>query len=102
MAEAITGNEKLSSHNRFTVPTRLLIILIVALAIPVVWYSFFRTTPPPSAACEDQYDTLVIQAKTELTHGNRIAAINSLIAARNKLRDCQTPSAKDVTPMWRN
>jgi hypothetical protein len=102
MAEAITGNQKLGSRSRMPLSKRLVIILVLALAIPVVWLSVFRSSASPTTACDDQYDTLVKQAKAELTNGDRTAAINSLIAARNKLRDCQTPTAKDVAPMWRN
>lgn len=102
MADAITGNEKLGARSGMTVSKRLLIILVLTLAIPVVWLSVFRSAASPTTACDTQYDGLVKQAKAELTNGDRTAAINSLIAARNKLRDCQTPTAKDVAPMWRN
>lgn len=102
MAEAITGREKLGSRTRTPVSKRLLIVLVLTLAIPVVWLSVFRSSASPTTACDAQYDALVKQAKAELTNGDRTAAINSLIAARNKLRDCQTPTAKDVAPMWRN
>jgi hypothetical protein len=102
MAEAITGTEKLDLGSRVMTFKRVLIILALTIAIPVVWLSVFRSSASPTTTCDDQYDTLVKQAKVELTNGNRTGAINSLIAARNKLRDCQTPTAKDVAPMWRN
>jgi hypothetical protein len=53
-------------------------------------------------ACDAQYDVLVKRAKEQLINGDRAAAIDSLIAARAKLRDCGPPSAKDVTPLWKN
>jgi hypothetical protein len=102
MAEAISGPDKLTSRSRMRLSKRLLIILTLTLAIPVVWFSVFRSAAQSPVTCEAQYDTLVKQAKTELTAGDRTAAINSLIAARNKLRDCETPTAKDVAPIFRN
>jgi hypothetical protein len=102
MAEAITGTEKLGAPGRMASSKRLIVILVLSLAIPVVWFTVFRSTASPAATCDSQYDALVQQAKAELTNGNRTAAINFLIAARNKLRDCQTPTAKDVAPMWGN
>jgi hypothetical protein len=100
MAEAITSTAKLDA--RSSMSKRLLIILVLALALPALWFSVFRTAASPTVTCDAQYDSLVKQAKAELINGDRTAAINSLIAARNKLRDCQTPTAKDVAPMWRN
>ena len=102
MTEAISRTEKIGAPSHMTPSKRLIIILALSLAIPLLWFSVFRSTVSPAAACDSQYDALVQQAKAELTDGNRTAAINSLIAARNKLRDCQTPSAKDVAPMWGN
>jgi hypothetical protein len=102
MAEAITGTEKLGSSKRMTVSKRSLIILVLVFTIPVIWFSVFRSTASPTVACDEQYDGLVKQAKAELINGDRTAAINSLMAARSKLRDCQTPTAKDVAPMFRN
>ncbi len=81
---------------------RLLIVLATALAVPVVWLSEFRSAAETPVACDVQYDTLVKQAKQQLIDGDRPAAISSLIAARKTLRDCETPTAKDVAPIWRN
>jgi hypothetical protein len=81
---------------------RLLIVLALALAVPIVWLSGFRSAAQTPVACDVQYDALVKQAKEELINGDRTAAINSLIAARAKLRDCETPTAKEVAPIWSN
>jgi hypothetical protein len=102
MAEAITGSEKLSSGARMRMSKPLIIILTLIIAIPVVWFSVFRSTAGVPVSCDAQYDALVKQAKAQLSSGDRTATINSLIAARNKLRDCETPSAKDVAPIFRN
>ena len=80
----------------------VLVALILAASMPLVWFFGFRSAAQTRTPCEEEYDTLVKQAKQELIDGDRSAAVNSLIAARPKLRDCQPPSAKDVAPMWHN
>ena len=89
-------------RSRMMPSKRLLIILTLALAVPVVWFTAFRSAAQAPLTCEAQYSALVKQAKADLINGDRTAAINSLIAARNKLRDCQPPTAKDVAPIWPN
>jgi len=81
---------------------QLLIALALAVLVPVIWLSGFRSAAEPRVACEVQYDELVKQAKEQLINGDRAAAINSLIAARSRLRDCGPPTARDVTPVWPN
>jgi hypothetical protein len=103
--ESDRGNnapEKLSPLRLMVRSRRLLIILTIAIAVPVIWLSGFRSAAQAPVACDVQYDALVKQAKEELINGDRTAAINSLIAARARLRDCETPTAKDVAPIWRN
>ena len=102
MAQQMTGPEKLSLGSRMAPSKWLLIILTLALAVPVIWLTGFRSAAEAPVTCDAQYNALVKQAKADLINGDRTAAINSLIAARNKLRDCQTPTAKDVAPVWRN
>ena len=102
MAEEMTGPAKLSLRSRMAPSKRLLILLALAFAVPVMWLIGFRSTAEAPVTCDAQYNALVKQAKADLINGDRTAAINSLIAARNKLRDCQTPTAKDVAPVWRN
>ena len=102
MAEAITGLEKPGSGSRMTRSKWLLIVVALTCAVPVLWFTAFRSAAEAPLTCDAQYEALVKQAKAELTNGNRTGAINSLLAARNKLRDCETPSAKDVAPIWRN
>ena len=41
------------------------------------------------ASCTDRYNALLGQAKASLVKGDRVAAINSLIAAKIQLRTCQ-------------
>jgi len=41
------------------------------------------------STCGDHYNALLTQAKAALTHGNRAAALNSLVAAKAQLRICQ-------------
>jgi hypothetical protein len=101
LADEITGQRK-SSMPGSRMTKRLLVILVLTLLIPALWFTEFRSSAEPPATCDAQYDTLVKQAKADLIGGNRTAAINSLIAARNKLRDCETPSAKDVAPIYPN
>ena len=79
-----------------------LLVLIPAIAVPVIWLSGFRSAAQTPLTCDAAYNALVKQAKEELINGDRTASINSLIAARAKLRDCETPTAKDVAPIWPN
>jgi hypothetical protein len=101
MASATVSDPEKSIRavRRLTLPMKMLLISFLALLIPVIWFSVFHTTETPNDACNAQYDELVKQAKTELTNGDRRGALNSLIAARNKLRDCQAFNAKDVDPL---
>jgi hypothetical protein len=94
--------EKVISLRLMARSKRLLILLTLAIAVPVIWLSGFRTAAQAPVACDVQYDALVKEAKEQLINGDRTAAINSLMAARARLRDCETPSAKDVAPIWRN
>lgn len=102
MAEEIKRSERAGLLRRWARSKGLLIIVILATAVPVIWLSGFRSSAEPPVDCDVQYSVLVKQAKAELINGNRTAAINSLIAARAKLRDCETPSARDVAPIWPN
>jgi hypothetical protein len=79
-----------------------LLVLIPAIAVPVIWLSGFRSAAETPVSCDVAYNALVKQAKEDLINGDRAASINSLKAARAKLRDCETPTAKDVAPMWPN
>jgi len=90
------------SRLRLTRSKSFVIFVALALAILIVWFSDFRSAAQTPVACDVQYDALVKRAKDELINGDRTAAINSLIAARAKLRDCETPTAKDVAPIWSN
>ena len=102
MTEVTIGPHRASRARRMVRSKRLLILVTLAIAIPVIWLSGFRSAAEPIVACETQYDALVKQAKGQLINGDRAAAIESLITARAKLRDCETPSAKDVAPIWPN
>jgi len=75
---------------------------MLAIVAPVLWFSSFHSAAQTPVSCETEYDNLVKRAKQQLIDGNRSAAINSLIAARSKLRDCETPTAKDVAPLYPN
>jgi hypothetical protein len=87
---------------RMTPSKWLLVVVTLVVAVPLILLSGHRSASEAPVACDAQYDTLVKQAKEELINGDRTAAINSLIAARAKLRDCETPTAKDVAPIWSN
>jgi len=50
-----------------------------------------------SSSCVDRYNALLGQAKESLVKGDRGAAINSLIAAKNQLRTCQELEERDST-----
>ncbi len=58
----------------------LIIILTLIIAIPLVWFSVFRSTAGVPLSCDAQYDALVKQAKAQLGNGDRTASINTLIA----------------------
>jgi hypothetical protein len=79
-----------------------LIIVALLIAAPVLWLTAFHSSAESPLPCDVEYDHLVKQAKQQLVNGDRTAAINSLIAARAKLRDCQPPTPKDVAPMFPN
>jgi len=102
MADETMRPEEAGSLRRMARSSWFLIILTLAIAAPVIWLSGFRSAAEAPVACDAQYNALVRQAKTELINGDRTAALNSLIAARAKLRDCETPTAKDVAPIWQN
>jgi|GEM_PF-6786461 len=50
------------------------------------------------SSCTDRYNALLGQAKASLVKGDRGAAINSLIAAKNQLRTCQELEERNSTP----
>jgi hypothetical protein len=102
MVDETIQPEKMSRLSRMVRSRKLVIVLTVAVVVPVIWFSSFRSAAQAPVACDVQYDALVKQAKEQLINGDRNAAVNSLIAARTKLRDCETPSAKDVAPIWSN
>ena len=79
-----------------------LILVTIVIVLPVLWLTGFRSAAEAPSTCEAQYESLVRQAKAELIDGDRAAALDSLMAARAKLRDCETPTAKDVAPVWPN
>src|SRR5580700_5231550 len=104
MAEELSAPEGPTPRRRGALSRRLAIILTLVVALPVIGLIeyWFRSTPDARATCVAQYDALLSQAKADLINGDRTAAIKSLVAARNKLRDCEIPTAKDVNPMWSN
>jgi hypothetical protein len=102
MTEASIPLKTPRSIGRIARSKLFLIALMLAVVAPVLWFSSFHSAAQTPVPCETEYDNLVKQAKQELIDGNRPAAINSLIAARSKLRDCETPTAKDVAPLWPN
>ena len=50
-----------------------------------------------SSSCTDRFNALLAQAKASLVKGDRGAAINSLIAARNQLHTCQEQEERNST-----
>jgi hypothetical protein len=79
--------------------------LVAVLAIGAVGFGVERLRAENSdarmaQACIDQYNTMVGQAKADLTRGDRIAAINSLVAARAQLHRCEVPSGVSVSGIW--
>jgi hypothetical protein len=104
MGEDLSAAESPDRRRRSLLTKRLPIILTIVVALSVMWLIglWFHSTPEARVTCDAQYNALLRQAKTDLINGNRMAAINSLVAAKNKLRDCETPTAKDVAPMWPN
>jgi len=101
MAEA-TAISKTASGGRSTRSKLLMIVVALLIAVPVLWFSAFHSAAQSPLPCDVEYDRLVKLAKQELINGDRTSAINSLIAAREKLRDCQPPSPKDVAPIFPN
>jgi hypothetical protein len=102
MADERIHPEKMSRFSRMVRSRKLIVLLTLVVAVPLIWFSSFRSAAQAPVTCDVQYDTLVKQAKQQLINGDRTAAVNSLIAARTKLRDCETPTAKDVAPIWSN
>jgi hypothetical protein len=104
MAEELSAAESPTPRRRGALFKRLPIIVTLVVALPAIWLLgfWFRSTPEARVTCDAQYNALLNQAKTDLVNGDRTAAINSLVAAKKKLRDCETPSAKAVAPMWSN
>ncbi len=102
MAQEITAPEILSSRSPNMPSRRALITVTVAFAVAVLLLTglWLRSASNAAATCDAQYNALVSQAKTDLINGNRAGAIRSLIDARSKLRACETPTAKDVNPVW--
>jgi hypothetical protein len=49
------------------------------------------------SSCADRYNALLGQAKASLVKGDRGAAINSLIAAKNQLRSCEELEERNPT-----
>jgi len=94
---------KIMMPARQIIRSKLFLVALALLAVmPLLWIVGFHSAAQSPVPCEVEYDALVRQAKQELIDGNRSAALNSLIAARTKLRDCETPTAKDVAPLWQN
>ena len=102
MAEEIVRPERMSIVTRWARWRRVLIVLTLTVAATVIWLTGFRSAAEAPTSCDAHYNELVKRAKDELINGDRSAAIKSLIAARATLRDCETPTAKDVAPIWRN
>ena len=104
MTKEITATENVSSRRHIALSKRVLTVLALAFVVVVVGLTWFwlRSASEARVTCDAQYNALVNQAKTDLVKGDRPAAINSLKDARNKLRECETPTAKDVAPIWRN
>ena len=50
-----------------------------------------------SSSCADRYNALLGKAKASLVKGDRGAAINSLISARNQLHTCQQLEERNST-----
>jgi hypothetical protein len=81
---------------------RVGIAAAVILAIVLIGLTVDRLTSesPQQRAervCIDKYNSLVTQAKTNLTRGDRIGAINSLVAAKAQLHQCEVVSASSVS-----
>jgi hypothetical protein len=102
MAEELSAAERPTPRRRGALFKRLPIIVTLVVALSAMWLIgfWFRSTPEARVTCDAQYNALLNQAKTDLVNGDRSAAIKSLVAARNKLHDCEIPTAKDVNPMW--
>ena len=48
-------------------------------------------------SCTDRFNALLAQAKASLVKGDRVAAINSLVAAKGQLRTCQEQEERNST-----
>lgn len=76
----------------------LLTICVVGLVID----HLMTESPQERAerACIDKYNGFVRQAKSDLIGGDRIGAINSLVAAKAQLHQCEVASANSVSGIW--
>jgi hypothetical protein len=73
----------------------LIVIGVAALAID----RLLIESPQQRAerACLDRYNGFVKQAKSDLARGDRTGAINSLVAAKVQLHQCEVASASSVS-----
>jgi hypothetical protein len=83
--------------NRFVALAVAALILIGVVAVAVD--HLFIESPQERAerVCIDKYNSFVRQAKSHLASGDRVGAINSLVAARVQLHQCETVSASSVS-----
>ena len=77
-------------------------VLLLIGVVGIVVYHLMTESPPERAEreCIDKYNGLVRQAKADLTNGDRTGAINSLVAAKAQLHQCQVASANSVSGIY--
>lgn len=99
-AQAIEGYGSPRRTGRLVVVTLAVIVTIGVAAIAVDHLMMENPQERAERACIDKYNSFVKDAKANLVKGDRIGAINSLVAAKAQLHQCEVASASSVSGIW--
>jgi hypothetical protein len=99
MAEAQAIHDYSPPKRRGRLIALAVAVLITIVVIGIVVDRLMTESPQERAerVCIDKYDGFVRQAKSDLVKGNRVGAINSLVAAKAQLHQCEVVSASSVS-----
>jgi hypothetical protein len=96
-AQALDGY---GSSRRIGRRVAVALAVIVTIGVVAIAIDHLRSETPQQRAervCIDKYNSFVKEAKANLAKGDRIAAINSLVAAKAQLHQCEISSASSVS-----
>ncbi len=102
MAEAQAIHSYGSPRRVGRLVTLALVAIVTIGVIAIAVDHLIMESPQERAerACIDKYNSFVKQAKSNLVKGDRIGAINSLVAAKAQLHQCEVTSASSVSGIW--